>query len=188
MEAMKLIVGLGNPGEAYARNRHNVGFMCLDHIAKRHTLAFDKRLLRAQIARGKIAGSEVMLVKPRTYMNLSGQAVSSLVRKFGIPPGDLVVICDDLDLPLGKTRLRPSGGSGGHKGVESIISSLASQDFPRIRVGIGCSEEEGDTIDYVLSNFPLEERGVIEGAIAKVADLIHCFIAEGIEAAMNEFN
>ncbi len=185
---MKLIVGLGNPGKAYTRSRHNVGFRCLDHLSKRHALPFNKSRGRVQIARGEIAGREVMLVKPQTYMNLSGQAVSSLMRKFGIPLGDLVVIYDDLDLPLGKTRLRSSGSSGMHKGVESIISSLASQDFPRIRVGIGHPEEEGDTIDYVLSDFTPEEREVIEESIAKVADLIHCLIAEGIEAAMNRFN
>ncbi|MFC1968017.1 aminoacyl-tRNA hydrolase [Chloroflexota bacterium] len=193
---MKLIVGLGNPGKAYANNRHNVGFRCLNHLAKRHALPFDKRQFRARVATGEIAGSKVMLAKPQTYMNLSGQAVGSLMRKLNLPLHDLVVIHDDLDLPLGRTRLRPGGGSGGHKGVESIISSLASRDFPRIRVGIGRPDEaevmhgsdEEDVVSYVLSDFTPKEKQVIEGAIAQVAEFIRCLVTEGIDSAMNRFN
>lgn len=193
---MKLIVGLGNPGKVYASNRHNVGFMCLNHLAKRHALSFDKRQSRARVATGNIAGGKVMLAKPQTYMNLSGQAVGPLIRKLSIPLEDIVVIYDDLDLPLGKTRLRPGGGSGGHKGLESIISSLASQNFPRIRVGIGRPGEteempgsdEEDVASYVLGDFTPGEKQVIEGAIAQVAELVSCLVTEGTDSAMNRFN
>jgi PTH1 family peptidyl-tRNA hydrolase len=128
----------------------------------------------------------VVLAKPRTFMNLSGQAVSRLVRQFNVPLEDLVVICDDLDLPLGKVRIRQRGGSAGHKGMESISDSLGSQDFPRIRVGIG--RPDGDEISYVLSDFTAEEKDVVKEAVAEVADALYCILTEGIEAAMNRYN
>ncbi len=186
--AMKLIVGLGNPGKAYSRSRHNIGFMCLDYLSIRCNLPFNKKQSRAQIARGEISGEGVLLVKPQTYVNLSGQAVSSLLSRFKIPPKNMVVVYDDIDLPLGKIRLRPAGGSGGHKGMESIISSLHTEDFPRIRVGIGHPQETGDMVHYVLGDFTPNEEEVIQRAITQVADLIHCLLTERIESAMNRFN
>jgi len=134
---MKLVVGLGNPGRGYANNRHNLGFMCVNHFARMHNIWFDKKQGKARIGSGKIADNEVVIARPQTYMNQSGEAVSQLVKKFKIGLDDLLVIHDDLDLPLGKLRLRPGGSSGGHKGIESIITKLGSQDFPRLRVGIG---------------------------------------------------
>lgn len=183
---MKLIVGLGNPGKAYANNRHNVGYRCIDYFARKHRIPIRERKARAKVGMGEVVEKRVVLAKPRTFVNLSGQSVSRLVRQFSVALEDLVVVCDDLDLPLGKVRIRQGGGSAGHKGMESVIESLGSQDFPRIRVGIG--RPDGDEIAYVLSDFTAEEREVIKEAVAKVADALHCILTEGIEMAMNRYN
>ena len=183
---MKLIVGLGNPGRVYVNNRHNVGFRCINYFARVHRIPVRERRARARLGIGEVAGKRVVLAKTRTYMNLSGQAVSRLAHQFNVPLEDLVVICDDLDLPLGKVRIRQHGGSAGHKGMQSIIDSLASQDFPRIRVGIG--RPDGDEVSYVLSDFTAEEREVVKEAIAEVAQALHCILAEGIAAAMKRYN
>ena len=187
---MKLIVGLGNPGRVYVNNRHNVGFQCLDFLARRHGISLARRRARAQIGSGEIAAVNVILAKPRTFMNLSGEAVAQLLKRFSIPLSDLIVVYDDLDLPLGKIRIREWGGSGGHRGMESIIAHLGSKDFPRIRVGInpGQDTEELKTPDYVLSDFTSEEKVIIEEVYIKVADAIYCILAEGIATAMNKFN
>jgi len=193
---MKLIVGLGNPGRGYAHNRHNIGFLCLSHFAKTQGIRFDKKQSKARIGRGEAAGSEVVLAKPQTYMNLSGQSVSLLVKRFDINLDDLLVIHDDLDLPLGKIRIRQGGGSGGHKGINSIISSLGSQDFARIRVGIGrptappdfAPTSEDDIIAYVLSDFTAEEKQVISQVIPQVSEAIYCLLSEGPATAMNKYN
>ena len=184
--AMKLIIGLGNPGKAYANNRHNVGFQCLDYFARLHRISLKERKARARVGMGDVAGVQVVLAKPRTYMNLSGEAVVRLVPRFGVHLDDLLVICDDLDLPLGKLRIRQRGGSAGHKGVQSIIASLGSEEFPRIRVGIG--RPEGDEVAYVLSDFTAEEKDIVKESIATVSDAISCILDEGIEAAMNRYN
>jgi len=163
---MKLIVGLGNPGRTYANNRHNVGFMCLNHFARTQGIRFDKKQGKARIGTGEVAGYKVVVAKPQTYMNLSGQSVSLLVRKFDINLNDLLVIHDDLDLPLGKIRIRSGGSSGGHKGIDSIINELGSQDFLRLRVGIGrpiknegsAEFSEDEIIAYVLSDFTPDEK------------------------------
>ena len=136
---------------------------------------------------GDVGGVEVVLAKPRTYMNLSGEAVGRLVPRFGVHLDDLLVICDALALPLGKLRIRQRGGSAGHKGVQSIIASLGSEEFPRIRVGIG-RPDDGDEVAYVLSDFTAAEKGLIKEAIATVSDVIYCILAEGIETAMNRYN
>ena len=183
---MKLIVGLGNPGKAYANNRHNVGYRCIDYFARKHRIPIRERKARAKVGMGEVVEKRVVMAKPRTFMNLSGQSVSRLVRQFSVALEDLVVVCDDLDLPLGKVRIRQRGGSAGHKGMESVIESLGSQDFPRIRFGIG--RPDGDEIAYVLSDFTAEEREVVKEAVAKVADALHCILTEGIEVAMNRYN
>ncbi len=187
---MKLIVGMGNPGRAYSANRHNVGFHCLDLLARRYSIHFAKRRARARIGLGEISGVSVALAKPRAFINLSGEAVFRLVGHFDLPPSHLLVIHDDLDLPLGRLRIRERGGSGGHKGMESIIAHLGSEDFPRIRVGInpGQDTEELKTPDYVLSDFTSEEKVIVAEMHAKVADAIYCILAEGIATAMNKFN
>lgn len=183
---MKLIVGLGNPGKSYVNNRHNVGFQCLDHFARVHRIPLKERKARAKVGMGEVVGTPVVLAKPRTFMNMSGEAVRRLVREFRVPLEDLLVIYDDLDLPLGKVRIRQRGGSAGHKGGQSIIASLGSQDFPRIRVGIG--RPDGDEVAYVLSDFTAEEKEIVNEAVATVADAIYAILTEGIEAAMNRYN
>jgi PTH1 family peptidyl-tRNA hydrolase len=186
---MKLIVGLGNPGRIYANNRHNAGFKCLDFLARRHGIRLSKRRARAKIGTGEIAGLNVVLAKPQTFVNLSGEAVAQLVKRFAIPLSDLIVVYDDLDLPLGKIRIRGQGGAGGHKGMASIIALLGSREFPRIRVGINPGQDMGlKTPDYVLSDFAPEEKTIISELYVKVADAIYCLLSEGIEAAMNRFN
>ena len=186
---MKLIVGLGNPGKAYADTRHNVGFRCINRLAKLYNIPLNQRQCRSRLGIGEIAGAQIILAKPQTFMNLSGKAVSLLVQKFQVPFEDLIVISDDLDLPLGKIRIRQGGSSGGHKGLESIIKSLGSQDFARIRIGIGHPEGEmPDTVAYVLSSFTPEEKGIIEEAIARVGEAIYCLLTEGVSTAMNRFN
>ena len=187
---MKLIVGLGNPGRIYVNNRHNAGFKCLDFLARRHGIRLSKRRASAKIGTGEIAGLNVVLAKPQTFVNLSGEAVAQLVKRFAVPPSDLIVVYDDLDLPLGKIRIRERGGAGGHKGMASIIALLGSGEFPRIRVGISPGQDIRGlkTPDYVLSNFAPEEKTIINELYVKVADAIYCLLSEGIEAAMNRFN
>ena len=185
---VKLIVGLGNPGPRYANNRHNVGFQCLDRLAQAYGLAFQRRENKALLARGKIAGVEVILAKPQTYVNLSGQAVERLAWSYQVPLEDILVIYDDMDLPLGRIRLRPGGGAGGHKGVRSIIEHLDSRDFPRLRVGIGRPPGRMDPVDYVLGDFTPEERPVIEEAYERAIAAVECWLREGIVAAMNKYN
>ena len=193
---MKLIVGLRNPGRGYANNRHNIGFMCLKHFARRHCIRFDKKQGKARIGSGEVAGNKVILAKPQTYMNLSGQSISLLVKKFDINLNDLIVIHDDLDLPLGKIRIRHGSSSGGHKGVDSIIFSLDSQDFSRLRVGIGRptategsnQTSESDIITYVLSDFTPEEKQAVAGVIPRVSEAILYLLTEGLSPAMNKYN
>ena len=193
---MKLIVGLGNPGGGYASSLHNLGFMCVNHFARMHSIRFDKKRGKARIGSGEIAGSKVVMARPQTYMNQSGQAVSRLVRKFNVSLDNLLVIYDDLDPPLGKIRIRKGGSSAGHKGVESIITELGSQDFSRIRVGIGrpldatISMEitDADIITYLLSELPPEEKRAITQILPKVSEAILCLLTEGLTAAMNKYN
>ena len=193
---MKLIVGLGNPGRVYAKNRHNVGFMCLRHFAKTQGMRFDKKQGQARIGTGEVAGSKVVIARPQTYVNLSGQSVSRLIKKFNINLNDLLVIHDDLDLPLGKIRIRQGGSSGGHKGINSITADLDSQDFVRIRIGIGrptivegdTKDKEAEIIAYVLSDFTPEEKQVITQVIPIASEAIYCLLTEGLAAAMNKYN
>jgi PTH1 family peptidyl-tRNA hydrolase len=184
---MKLIVGLGNPGRDFARHRHNVGFRCVNAFARRHRLAFSRSQCRARIARGVVAGEEVVLARPQTFMNLSGVAVAALVKALRISPRDLLVVYDDLDLLLGTVRVRPGGSAGGHHGMESIISALGSQDFPRLRVGIG-RPSGGDVVSYVLDDFSPDEDKEVEKAVAAAVEAMECYLAEGLEEAMNRFN
>jgi len=183
-----LIVGLGNPGPRHAANRHNAGFHCVDLLARVHNLSFDRLQHRARVATGTIAGQRVLLAKPLTYMNLSGQAVGPLVRWCRVPVDRLMVIYDDLDLPLGSIRLRPSGGSGGHQGMRSIIEALGNGDFPRLRIGIGRPPAGLDPADYVLSDFAPDELPVFHQAVELAVQAIECWLTEGLVAAMNRFN
>lgn len=191
---MRLIAGLGNPGRGYAHNRHNIGFTCLNHFARTQGIKFDSKQGRARIGTGEVSGEQVVLAKPQTHMNLSGQSVNLLVRRFNISLNNLLVIHDDLDLPLGKIRIRHNGSSGGHKGVESIVSELGSQEFTRIRVGIGrpamtaTEITEADIIDYVLGDFTPDEARAIAEVIPGVSEAILCLLTEGLTTAMNKYN
>ncbi len=189
---MKLIVGLGNPGNAYANNRHNIGFMCINRFAKLHKITFDKKQGKARVGLGTIAGQDVVLARPQTYMNASGDAVSYLVNRYKADLNDLFVIHDDMDLPLGKIRIRLGGRSAGHKGIESIISQLENPDFIRVRVGIGRPEEadnkNSEVIGFVLNDFNEEELKVIDPVLSRVSGALLCLLTEGLEAAMNEYN
>ncbi len=189
---MKLVIGLGNPGGAYEKNRHNLGFMCVNYFAKEHGIRFDKKQGKSRIGSGRVNETEVMLAKPQTYMNSSGEAVRLLVNKFKVDLSDVIVIHDDLDLLLGKIRIRSGGSAGGHKGVQSIIDELGSTDFVRVRIGVGHppSEEDyaGDVIDWVLTDFTHEELEVINQVIPKVSEAIECLVSEGLVPAMNKYN
>lgn len=187
MQNIKLIVGLGNPGARYARNRHNVGFLIADEFARAHALDFSRKRFNAYIAEGALAGARVMLAKPQTFMNLSGEAVGKLCAFYKIAPHDLLVIYDDLDLPLGKLRLRARGSAGGHHGMESIIARLGTSAFPRLRVGIGRPSPDAD-IAHVLSDFTADERAVMEETFARAVQAIEVWVAQGIVKAMNRFN
>jgi len=183
-----MIVGLGNPGARYAHNRHNVGFHVVDRLAAEADLRFDERQNNALMARGTIEGSSVALVKPQTYMNLSGKAVGPLVRFYKVPLERLLVICDDLDLPLGQLRLRLKGGSGGHRGLASVIEHLGSQDFPRLRVGIGRPAGTMSPEAYVLQDFDTTQQTIMEQVYPRAVEAVRTVLREGFQAAMNRFN
>jgi len=193
---MKLIVGLGNPGAIYARNRHNIGFMCLNRFARKHGIRFARKQGQARVGEGEINGLKVILARPQTMMNRSGHSVSRLVKRYQTSPEDLVVIHDDLDLPLGKIRIRQGGHSGGHKGIESISACLGNSDFIRIRVGIGrpdlmgsaARDRDAEVINYVLSDFDSSESRIVTDVKNKVSEAILCLILEGLTAAMNRYN
>jgi PTH1 family peptidyl-tRNA hydrolase len=183
-----LIVGLGNPGREYARNRHNVGFHCLGRLARAHDLAFGRRKKRAQIAEGTIAGQRVMLAMPQTFMNESGRAVGPLTHFYKVELERLLVIYDDLDLPPGAIRIRPGGGSGGHKGMRSIIQHLGSQEFARLRVGIGRPPGRMDPADYVLQDLNTDEEELFEESFDRAVAAIETWLREGLEEAMSRHN
>ncbi len=185
---MYLIVGLGNPGVRYARNRHNVGARCLARLAATHNLEFSRRQKNARVARGEVGGVPVLLAIPQTFMNESGRAVAPLARFYQMPPERLMVVYDDLDLPLGAIRIRPDGGSGGHRGMQSVIDHLGTQKFPRLRVGIGRPPGQMDPADYVLQNFSPDEEPVVEEAVERAIAAIQTWLTEGLEKAMSEYN
>lgn len=183
-----MIAGLGNPGREHRGNRHNVGFHCLDRLAEKYGLAFGKKQHQAECTQGRIAGHKVILAKPQTYVNLSGEAVGALARFYKIEPHDILVIYDDLDLPQGATRLRSDGGAGGHNGVKSIIQHLNTQAFPRLRVGIGRPPGRMEPKDYVLQDFGPDEQTIMDEVYVRVVNAVETFITAGVKAAMNQFN
>ena len=183
-----LIVGLGNPGRRHAGNRHNVGFQCLDRLAKTHGLVFDQKLHRADLALGRIAGRRVLLAKPRTFVNDSGLAVGAVARFYKVEPQDVLVIYDDLDLPQGTIRVRPKGGSGGHNGIRSVIDHVGTPDFGRIRVGIGRPPGQMEPKSYVLQDWSPAEQEVMDEVYDRVVATAGTVIEYGIAVAMNRFN
>jgi len=183
-----LIVGLGNPGPRYAHNRHNVGFQCVDHLARTHGLNFDKRHGQARLAFGNIHERPAILLKSRTFMNESGRAVAPVARFHKVPLERLLVVYDDLALPVGSVRIRAHGGSGGHGGMRSIITHIGGQDFPRVRIGIGRPPGRMDPAAFVLRDFDADERVLLDKVYTWVARAIECWLADGIEIAMTRFN
>ena len=183
---MKLIVGLGNPGKKYEHTRHNMGFDTLDLFADLAMIDIDKESFKGLVGRGKLFGQDVLLLKPQTFMNLSGESVREIVNYFKIEIEDILVIYDDMALEPGRIRLRPSGSSGGHKGMQNIIEHLGTEDIKRIRIGIG--EPTYDTIDYVLSKPTKDEKPQIEEAINEAVEAIKTYLKNNFEIAMNKFN
>jgi len=184
-----LIVGLGNPGREYRSNRHNAGFILLDRLVERHKwMAFTRRQGKALITTGVLGQASLVLAKPQTFMNLSGEAVGSLVRFYNLPLEQLLVVADEIDLPLGTLRLRPDGGSAGHNGMRSIIEQLGTETFPRLRLGVGRPPGVKAAAGYVLRDFRGEDLEIINMALDKGVDAVECFVQEGIVTAMNRFN
>lgn len=184
---MWVIVGLGNPGRRYLRTRHNVGFMVIEEIARRYEIDLKEKERRYRIGRGSINGEDILLIEPLLYMNRSGLAVKDIVNKFNIQVEDLIVIHDDIDMETGKLRIRRRGSSGGHQGVKSIIQSVGSKDFIRLKIGIG---RDASVIpeDYVLSRFRKNEVPLIKEAIKKASDAVVSIIVDGVDKAMNIYN
>jgi PTH1 family peptidyl-tRNA hydrolase len=184
---MKLIVGLGNPGEEYEKTRHNVGWQVLDAFARKFRIEVTRHEKNALTGTGRVAGGSVMVAKPLTYMNLSGDAVKLLVNAYLEAPQDMIVVYDDIDLPTGKLRIRANGSSGTHNGMRSIISTIQTENFPRLRVGIG-QQSEGRLRDYVLDAFAPDEQPVIDRAIERAVDALLLFVRGDLKRAMNQFN
>jgi len=183
-----LIVGLGNPGPGYASHRHNLGFMTVDGFAERHGFRFGKGVGNALVATGTFEGRPLTLAKPQTFMNRSGAAVRSLLRRYTRGLQDLVVVYDEKDLPLGRVRLRKEGSAGGHNGMRDIIQALGTQEFARLRLGIGAPSGDEDTADYVLSPFKPDERPQVETMLDAAVAALERLLRDGIDDAMNEFN
>lgn len=186
--AIFLIIGLGNPGRGFRNNRHNVGFMVLDRLAERLSEQFTRLESKALVTKTSYDGSRLVLAKPHTYMNLSGQAVASLQRFYKVPLENLIVVYDDVDLDLGSLRIRPAGGSGGQKGIASIIECLGTPEFPRMRIGIGRPPGRMEAADYVLQDFSEMERTLLEDVLPRAVDGVLLYVKEGIDAAMNQYN
>ena len=185
---MVLLVGLGNPGPRYRGTYHNVGFDVVEEIARRHGVAFGAAPADALVARWRRPGRDVLLVKPLTFMNLSGRAVGDLQRFYKVDPEALLVIVDDVNLPAGRVRLRARGSAGGHNGLKSIIGCLGTDGFPRLRVGVGRGDPRRDLADHVLARVPADERERLREAVALAADAAECFAEAGVLEAMNRFN
>jgi peptidyl-tRNA hydrolase, PTH1 family len=186
---VKLIIGLGNPGIEYQFTLHNLGFLAIDRLAKQHGARVSNRRGRALTGKAVIAGREVLLVKPETYMNLSGLSARELVSEFEVvPEQDLIVIYDDLDLPLGHLRVRQRGGAGGHHGMESIIGALGTQDFARVRLGISPGHQIGDGANYVLSQIKKSQYPLLDEALDAAGEAVQVILTEGTAAAMNRYN
>jgi PTH1 family peptidyl-tRNA hydrolase len=186
--SVTLIAGLGNPGREYQSNRHNIGFMVLDKLARNLGVTFSRLESKALVTKADDRGQRLILAKPQTYMNLSGQAVNSLIRYYKVPLDHLLVICDDIDLPYGTLRLRPGGGSAGQKGVLSIIESLGTQEFPRLRIGIDRPPGRMEAADYVLKDFNKEEAAFLPTILDRAVEAVLVFTREGIVTAMNQVN
>ncbi|HHU64162.1 MAG TPA: aminoacyl-tRNA hydrolase [Clostridiales bacterium] len=185
---MFVIIGLGNPGREYENNRHNVGFHVIDILAERNNICVNKISHKALMGEGRIGSQRVMLAKPQTFMNLSGLSVVDILRCYKLEPGHLILIYDDIDLEVGDIRIRAKGGAGTHNGMRSVIYHIGSEDFPRIRIGIGKPEDGTDLAQYVTSDFDEEDMTLIKQTIERAARAAECIVCEGIVNAMNKYN
>lgn len=184
---MYIIVGLGNPGRKYENTRHNLGFITIDRLASKHDIKVDKIKFKALVGDGRIAGQKVLLVKPQTYMNLSGESVREVANFYKVEPDEIIVIYDDLDLPLGNLRIRKSGSAGTHNGMKSVVYQLKSDQFPRVRIGIGQNGDK-DIIDFVIGGFRKEEVPILKDTVDKAVMAIESMIGETVDIAMNKYN
>jgi PTH1 family peptidyl-tRNA hydrolase len=185
---MKLIVGLGNPGRKYEKTRHNVGFEVLDVVAARNAATTAREKFDGRVADATVAGERALLLWPLTLMNRSGQSVGAAVDFYQVPLADVLVVCDDFNLPLGKLRFRSQGSAGGQKGLDDILGRLGSEEIARLRIGIGPVPQAWDPADYVLGRFSASERTVIDDEVIRAAEGVECWVAEGIAAGMSRFN
>jgi len=185
---MILVAGLGNPGKKYANTKHNVGFLVVDEISKRVGIELTKKKFKGVFGEGFIGDNKLVLLKPETYMNLSGESVSSIKNFYDIPADNIIVVYDEMDLPLGNIRIKSGGGTAGHNGIKSIISSLGTDEFTRVRVGIGKALVKDSGASHVLSGFKGDERKIVKDSIERAADAVFAIIEEGLEKTMNEYN
>jgi PTH1 family peptidyl-tRNA hydrolase len=185
---LKIIVGLGNPGKRYRYTRHNMGFAVIDALARARKCRFSRRRCRSLIARTGMGGCRILLAKPTTFVNLAGEAVACILRRTGAEPSELFVIADDVNLSFGKLRIRARGGDGGHKGLRSIISNVRTEEFPRLRVGVGSEDMPDDLTDYVLGGFSASETNELPDLLERCCRAVETIVFKGIERAMNEFN
>ena len=185
---MVLVAGLGNPGEEYAATPHNIGFIVVDRLAARHGIRVTRKECQALVGQGTIAGRHVLLAKPQTYMNLSGVAIKPLMERNEVQPSDLLLIYDELALPWGSVRVRPRGSSAGHNGVADVIEKIATQDFPRVRLGVHPNHRLSSGKDYLLSRFTRRQTEELDAFVDRAADAAESVIAEGVEKSMTKFN
>ena len=185
-----LVVGLGNPGEKYAKTRHNMGFLTLDLLAEREKIRIDRLKFKAVTAQATFGGARCLLMKPQTFMNLSGEAVREAAQFYKIPPEKVLVIYDDVSIPVGKIRVRPSGSAGGHNGIKNIMAHLGTDQFPRVKVGVGAPGQEGDMIDWVIGNPSQAERKILQDSFERAIGAAECIIREdgNCQKAMNLYN
>lgn len=186
---MKIIAGLGNPTKEYEGTRHNIGFSVIDKLADKYNISMNEKKHKAICGKGMIEGEKVILLKPQTYMNLSGESIVDAVNFYKVDPEeDVIIIYDDIDLDVGKLRIRAKGSAGGHNGMKNIIAHLGTQVFPRIRVGVGAKPKDWDLADYVLGRFPKEELPEIEAGRETACEAVKIIVSQGVEAAMNRIN
>lgn len=185
---MKLIVGLGNPTPQYDKTRHNVGFAVIDHLMNEYGIALDTAKHKGFYGKGRIAGESVILLKPMTYMNLSGESVVQVANYYKVAPKDIIVVYDDINLDVGRLRIREKGSAGGHNGIKNIIAHLGTDEFPRIRVGVGMKPPKMDLADYVLSRFSKEEEALMEEGYERAAKAMELMVEDEISQAMNLYN
>ena len=185
---MKLVAGLGNPGRQYAGTRHNIGFDVIDELASRHRVSFEAAPAEALMGKWRKDGDVILLVKPLTFMNLSGVATGELLRYFKIDVPDLLVVTDDVNLPIGRLRVRGSGSEGGHNGLRSMAQQLGTTEYSRLRIGVGRGDQRRDLADHVLGGFAPEEQSGVKDAVTRAAEAVECWINDGLAKTMNVFN